>query len=217
MKIRGHRIELGEIEESLRQHRDVKDVVVVAREDVAGDKRLVAYCVLTPAAGLSAATDSAELRRHLQARLPEFMVPAQVVLLPALPLTPNGKVDRKALPAPEAWRGADTTPVVQLDNGLETLIATVWQQVLGVPRIGADDNFFDLGGHSLLVVQVLAQLREATGRDLPLTAMFRVPTVRALASYLQRGDHSNAQALDTSEERGSARRQMLQRRRSGHA
>ena len=155
VKIRGFRIELGEIEACLAEHAGVREAVVMAREDTSGDKRLVAYYTWAESsdqgeAGLGA-VNAEELRAHLAARLPEYMVPAAYVRLPALPLTPNGKLDRKALPVPEgeayAARGYEAP-----QGEIETTLAAIWADVLQVERVGRHDNFFELGGHSLLAV-----------------------------------------------------------------
>ncbi|HVZ73436.1 MAG TPA: amino acid adenylation domain-containing protein [Polyangia bacterium] len=162
VKIRGHRIELGEIETNLRELAGAREVVVVARADAPGDVRLVAY--MAGFAGAPPAT--AELRRGLRERLPEPMVPSAFVVLERLPLTPNGKIDRKALPAPSAVAGA-AAPVETADDGFvaprtptEQVIAGIWREVLGVPRVSVFDNFFDLGGHSLLSTQVVFQIEQ---------------------------------------------------------
>ncbi|MFP2933020.1 amino acid adenylation domain-containing protein, partial [Pyxidicoccus sp. 3LG] len=176
VKVRGFRIELGEIENVLRAHPAVKDAVVLAREDVPGDKRLVAYVV---------ATDStADLRAHAQQHLPEYMVPSAFVALPALPLNANGKVDRKALPAPDA-SAVRHNQYVAPSTPTETTLAEVFAQVLGVERVGAQDHFFELGGHSLLATRVVARIRAALGVELSVRAFFEAPTVAALAEHLQ--------------------------------
>jgi len=213
VKVRGHRIELGEIEERLREHPSVREAVVVAREDVPGDQRLVAYFVPRSGAGASAGSaDAAALRAHLGVKLPDFMVPSHFVSLAALPLTPNGKVDRKALPPPESAPAPADRAYSVPESELEQTLAKIWQESLNVPRVGLEDNFFDLGGHSLLVVQVLSKLREATGRQIPITDVFRYPTVRSLARALGGESSAQSSALSQSEERGAARRELLQRR-----
>ncbi|HKV13369.1 MAG TPA: beta-ketoacyl synthase N-terminal-like domain-containing protein, partial [Thermoanaerobaculia bacterium] len=170
VKIRGFRIELGEIETALLAHPQVEQAVVVARE-IAGSKSLVAYVV----------PEAAGLREHLRQLLPEHMVPAFFVALPALPLTPNGKVDRKALPAPVI----STQPAQGPLNGIEETVAAIWCEVLGVPRVGSEDNFFDLGGHSLLLPRVQTLLRDRLGREVSLVDLLTHSTVRALARYLE--------------------------------
>ncbi|WP_035057026.1 non-ribosomal peptide synthetase [Andreprevotia chitinilytica] len=178
VKLRGFRIELGEIEATLMALPGVRSAVVLAREDVPGDKRLVAYVV----ADAGQKIEVSALREQLGQRLPDYMVPAHFMLLDQLPLTPNGKVDRKALPAPE--RSNDTVNFVAPRNATETQLAAIWAEVLKLDRIGIHDNFFELGGHSLLATQVSSQLRRQLGRDLPLRQFFDHPTIAALATVL---------------------------------
>ncbi|MES2936877.1 MAG: non-ribosomal peptide synthase/polyketide synthase [Pseudomonadota bacterium] len=189
VKIRGLRIELGEIESVLAAQPGLRDAVVLAREDVPGDQRLVAY-LLAPA---GEAPKPAALRAALATQLPAYMVPAHYVLLEALPLTPNGKVDRKALPAPHAAgevpapSRADEPP----QGALETTLAALWAQLLDTPqaghgaRIGRHANFFALGGHSLLATRLVSRLRDALGIELPVRAVFEAPSIAQLAAVLQ--------------------------------
>ncbi|RKH40633.1 non-ribosomal peptide synthetase, partial [Corallococcus sp. AB050B] len=178
VKVRGFRIELGEIESCLLKHPAVHQAVVLAREDVPGDKRLVAYAV--PEAGAS--LDTTELRAFLKQHLPEYMVPSAFLVLEALPLNTNGKVDRKALPAPQG--GAVASTYVAPRNPTEAQLAAIWAAVLRVPQVGMKDSFFDLGGHSLLATQVVSRVRAAFSVELPLRALFESPTVEALAARL---------------------------------
>jgi acyl carrier protein len=181
VKIRGFRVEPGEIAATLAQHPDVRDGIVVAREDSTGDRRLVAYIV--PAAeALAPGVD--QLRGFLQARLPEHMIPSAFVVLDALPLTPSGKVDRRALPAPDQTR-AGLEALVTPRTPVEEAIAEIWMAVLKLERVGVHDNFFALGGHSLLATQVVARLRAAFGLELPLRALFETPTVGGLAERIE--------------------------------
>ncbi|HEX6371264.1 MAG TPA: amino acid adenylation domain-containing protein [Longimicrobium sp.] len=177
VKVRGFRIEPGEIEARLLEHPAVQAAVVLARQDVPGDRRLVAYCVA------DGAVEVDSLRAHLAERLPEHMVPAAYVRLEALPLSPNGKLDRGALPAPrgEAWaRHGYEAPMGETEQAL----AGIWAEVLGLERVGRRDNFFALGGHSLLAVQVIARVRQALGVDIPLAHVFSHPTAESLAARL---------------------------------
>ncbi|MCY1023460.1 non-ribosomal peptide synthase/polyketide synthase [Pyxidicoccus sp. MSG2] len=183
VKVRGYRIEPGEIEAILRTHASVKDAVVMAREDVPGDQRLVAYLVASGTSEL----DTSALRTALKERLPEYMVPSAMVVLPALPLNANGKVDRKALPAPQRAEVPAATLLAPRD-ALELQLVRLWESVLGVQPVGVHGNFFELGGHSLLAVRLMAAVREATGRHLPLAALFQAPTVEQLAALLRRED-----------------------------
>jgi len=176
VKIRGFRIELGEIEAVLNQHPAVQQTVVIAREDQAGDQRLVAYLVMH---------SQADLREFLKQQLPEYMIPSAFVLLEALPLTANGKIDRKVLPAPE-FSGAES--FVAPRTPAEKQLAEIWSQVLGVESVGIHDNFFELGGHSLLATQIIAKVREAFGVALPLRTLFQSPTVASLLEQLQDQD-----------------------------
>jgi amino acid adenylation domain-containing protein len=181
VKVRGFRIELGEIEAALLAHDLMRDCVVLAREDEPGDKRLVAYVV----AQAGSEPTAAELRAHLKERLPEYMVPSAFVMLEALPLSANGKVDRKALPAPNSSQSAADAYVAPRD-AVERALCEVWAEVLRVERVGVNDDFFALGGHSLLATQIVSRVKEATGFDLPLSALFERPTVAALAEGMER-------------------------------
>lgn len=210
VKVRGHRIELGEIEALLREQPGVREAVVVAREDVIGDKRLVGYVVLDQ----PMSDAEAVLRDALRVHLPEWMVPQHVVRLDALPLTPNGKTDRKQLPAPDVV--VSTQEFVAPASDLERVIAEVWQDVLRRPAVGTQDNFFDLGGHSLLTVRVQAALRERLGRVVPITDIFRFPTIRTLAARLSQdgaGAESDKAVTESAAERAEARRGALAKRR----
>ncbi|WP_438043180.1 amino acid adenylation domain-containing protein [Sorangium sp. So ce128] len=179
VKVRGFRIELAEIESALKRHPGVAEAVVVAREDRPGDKQLVAYVV--PAAG--APSSAALLKEHARELLPEYMVPAFVMLLDALPLNANGKVDRKALPPPDRSGAAES--FVAPRDALERDLAAIWAAVLGAERVGVRDDFFDLGGHSLLAVRLMAEIQARIGQRLPLAALFQGGTVERLAALLR--------------------------------
>jgi len=179
VKIRGFRIELGEIEAVLARHPAVRDAVVLARQDAGLDKRLVAYVV---AAGRQGELIE-QLKTHLRAKLPEYMVPAHYVLLDQLPLTPNGKTDRKALPAPDYGRREVERPFVAPRTATEETLAAVWAAVLGAPRVSIDDNFFELGGDSILTIQVIARCRRA-GLQLTPRDLAKQPTVAQLAQVI---------------------------------
>ncbi|MGZ4032930.1 MAG: amino acid adenylation domain-containing protein, partial [Tumebacillaceae bacterium] len=180
VKVRGFRIELGEIENVLQQHADVQESVVVVREDVPGDKRLTAYVVPKPAGQLQ----MQELRHFVKAQLPEYMVPALFMELAALPLTPNGKVDRRALPSPTGSRPELENEYVAPRNEIERTILAVWQEALGVEKVGMTDNFFDLGGHSILVIKVHSKLQEVLQRTFSIIQLFKYPTIDALTRFL---------------------------------
>jgi amino acid adenylation domain-containing protein len=181
VKVRGFRIELGEIEAALLRHPRVQEAVVTARRDDAGDPRLVAYLVV---AGATAAGD---LRSHLRAALPEYMVPAAFIPLDRMPLTASGKVDRRALPAPEEVRsaaGAETAFAAPRTR-TERRLAEAWREVLRLERVGLDDDFFELGGHSLLVTQLASRIRAAFGIELPMASVFESPTLAGLAARIE--------------------------------
>jgi amino acid adenylation domain-containing protein len=183
VKLRGFRIELGEIEAVLAEHREVRQAVVLAREDVPGDKRLVAYIVLSH----SEAASASELRAFLRAKLPEYMVPSAFVFLDAMPLTTNGKLDRKALAAPDQIKPELDQTFVASCTPVEQLLARIWAEVLKVEKVGSDANFFDLGGHSLKATQVISRVRQALQVDLPLRVLFEARTVAELALRIEQG------------------------------
>ncbi|NHC37938.1 non-ribosomal peptide synthetase [Scytonema millei] len=176
VKVRGFRIELGEVEAALRQHPQVREAIVIVREDKLGDRRLVAYVV--PSQSTASTND---LRLFLKDKLPEYMMPSAFVLLKQLPLTPNGKVDRQVLPAPDASRPDLADTFVAPRTPVEKSLVEIWAEVLRLERIGINDNFFDLGGHSLLVTQVVSRVRDAFEIELPLRDFFAAPTVADLA------------------------------------
>lgn len=184
VKIRGFRIELAEIETALVQHPLVRETVVVAREEASGEKRLVAYLVPQDESLLQKA-QLTDWRSFLSEKLPDYMIPASFVILPALPLTSNGKVNRQELPAPEEeQRNLDVRQTPR--TPIEEVIAGIWSQILNLEKIGIDDNFFELGGHSLLATQVASKIREALQVDLPLRSLFELPTVAALAEHIEK-------------------------------
>lgn len=212
VKVRGFRIELGEIETALAGHPAVREVVVVVRAGSADDKRLASYIV--PAN--SAKPTTGELRSFLKERLPEYMIPSSFTLLESMPLTPNGKVDRKALPQADASRPELESGYVTPQTEAQQSVAAIWQEVLGLEQVGLYDNFFDLGGHSLLLAQVLAKLREVFRQEINMLDLFRHTTVDALTSFLteeQRGETSTERGRDRGRTRKeSANRQRDQRR-----
>jgi acyl carrier protein len=180
VKVLGFRIELGETEAVLGQHPAVGETVVVAREDVPGGKRLVAYVVLNQ----EQAPTVSELRSFLQAKLPNYMIPSAFVLLDSLPLTPNGKVDRGALPPPNQTRPELERSFLAPCTPSEQLLTAIWAQILELDKIGVHDNFFDLGGHSLLATQIVSRIRETLQIELPLRRLFEKPTIAELAELI---------------------------------
>jgi amino acid adenylation domain-containing protein len=177
IKIRGFRIEPGEIESLLSQHPFVREAVVVVREAKPGDKRLVAYVAASPPV-----PTAAEVRSFLQPMLPDYMLPAAIVVLEKLPLTSNGKIDRRALPPPD--QPQTDKEFIAPRTKLERTVAGIWQELLGAKQVGLHDNFFEMGGHSLLLVQLHDRLQAVLGRHVPITTLFQHPTVSALTRHL---------------------------------
>ncbi len=196
VKIRGYRIELGEIETALNQLSSVKESSVVVRALSNGTKQLVAYCERTDT---SAEVSIAEMKAKLRQILPDYMVPSAIVMLEALPLNPNGKVDKRALPEPEAEHFA-ANEFVGARNDNEQALVEIWQEVLELDRVGVFDDFFDLGGHSLLINKVATRLKQKLGVELPLRTLFEVPTIAALAEILQSLSFSDADEQEWDEE-----------------
>jgi thioesterase domain-containing protein/acyl carrier protein len=181
VKVRGVRIELGEIEAALESHPAIGAAAAVARADGAGERRLVAYLVPRPGGEIP---EAEELRSFLAQRLPDAMLPTVMVELAALPLTPTGKLDRRALPAPEVERRLARELVAPRD-AVEIELVGIWEEVLAVRPVGVHDGFFDLGGHSLAAVRLMARIRASFGQDLPISLLFERPTVEALAVLLR--------------------------------
>ena len=179
VKIRGFRIELGEVEAALRQHPEVREAVVVVDEKD-GDKRLVAYLVPT-----SSTPSTTKLRTFLGEKLPEYMLPSAFVLLAEVPLTPHGKVDRRALPAPTNENIATAAEYVAPRTPLEKELADIWQQILGIERVGLRDNFFDVGGNSLSGMRVMAWIRSVLNLEVPISSLFQRSTIESLAMEIE--------------------------------
>lgn len=205
-KIRGFRIEPGEVEAALEQHPKISKAVVVVREDAPGDKRLVAYIL----AQSGQTVTSRELQHVLRLNLPDFMVPSAFVLMEAFPLTPNGKVDRGALPPPGSNRVESGDDYVAPRNQAEQIIARIWCDVLQLEKVGVHDNFFDLGGQSLLMLQVHGKLKEAFDKELTMLQMFGYPTVSALAEYFTQSPRQEPKShFRNIQERANKRREAL--------
>ncbi len=183
IKLRGHRIELGEIEIVIERHPEVLQAVVALQGEGNG-QQLIAYIKQ------SGAADTGSLRSWLQERLPDYMVPSVFIALEEIPLTPNGKVDRKRLPKPEASTREISTPMASPRNRVEEQLVQIWSEILGVNRVGVRDNFFDLGGHSLLLIRVHARLRHELDPDVAVIDLFRYPTIESMASWLNRRSQS---------------------------
>jgi hypothetical protein len=184
VKIRGFRIELGEIEVRLLQHPQVKEAVVIAREDVPGRKQLAAYIVTRPEAAKTEKPLAIALREYLDAILPDYMVPSFFEVLPALPQTPNGKINRKALPRPSGQSSRPDRPYVAPRDETETKLAEIWQQVLGRDKVGIHDPIFEIGGDSLLIFQITARAN-AAGLPVALRQVFQLRTIAELAAALK--------------------------------
>jgi amino acid adenylation domain-containing protein len=200
VKVHGFRIEPGEVEAALRRHPGVRECAVVVREDVGGDRRLVAYVVPAPGYGTRSMADAgaslsaagatlpAALREHLRERVPEYMVPSAFVELGSLPTTPNGKLDRAALPAPE--HGGAQLEADEPRDYLEVQLIQLWEEVLGVEMIGATQSFFDLGGSSLLALPLFAKINRLLRCDLPVSTLFAGATVRQMAEAIREQQHA---------------------------
>lgn len=203
VKLRGFRIELGEIETTLTQHPKVQEAVVIAREDHPGDKRLAAYLVA------KSKEKEHDLRPFLKEKLPDYMIPATLTWLDTLPLNPNGKIDRQALPQPEESPLSFSQSVPQ--TPIEQSIVTLWQAALHREKIGIHDNFFDLGGNSLLLVKIYSQLVQLFKQEISVMTLFRYPTVHALAHYLE--SHAEASPVTSYEDRVQKQKQVRHQRR----
>ena len=191
VKIRGFRVELGEIEAALARHAAVRQSVVMATGDGAGDARLIAYV----AASSDARPTSNDLREFLRKELPDYMVPHLFVMLKSLPLMANGKVDRRALPSPEQAEAGKETVFVGPRTPAEEAIASIWAEVLKVSKVSIHDNFFNLGGHSLLITQVVARLRKVFKVELPLRSLFESPTIAQLAERIEAAEREEADRM----------------------
>ena len=210
VKIRGNRIELGEIEVLLSQQPSVCQAVVLAREDLPGDQRLVAYVTANREHKIS----EIELRDYLKQKLPDFMIPSHFITLRDFPLTPNQKTDRKALPSPSKLVTKPGVSYVPPTNRLQQTIKEIWQEVLGVSRVGINDNFFELGGHSLLIIKVYYHIRNIIDCELSITDMFRFPTINTLSEYISEGvSQKDSDDITKVTAQAQARKSAIMRRR----
>ena len=188
VKIRGFRIELGEIESLINQHPQIKESIVIVREDIPGNKRIVAYMVAQPEQQIN----YQELSEYLSQQLPNYFLPSAYVILDYLSLTPNGKLDRKALPIPEYSLKTDND-FVSPRTQTEIVLANIWSQILGLERVSINDNFFALGGHSLLIVQVINQITRELSVEISLRQVFQTPVLAELAQIIDNTDQKNSQ------------------------
>jgi acyl carrier protein len=183
VKIRGFRIELGEIEEAVRRHANIRDVVIAACGKVPGGKTLVAYVV--PGDGF----DKESLMLYLRGKLPEYMVPAAIVELDRLPLTSSGKIDKQSLPDPDL-SSLSGGHYVAPRTRLEQTLAEIWQELLGIERVGIHDDFFELGGHSLLATRIVSAIRKKIEVEFAVRTFFQLPTIELMAQYISVHQHN---------------------------
>ncbi len=184
VKIRGFRIELGEIESALAQYQTIRDNVVIVREDSPGDKRIISYIIRQE----EMETDISELRMFLKTKVPEYMVPSSFVFIGQFPLTPNGKIDRKALPKPEDTQLESKSIYVEPQTEMERKLERIWCEILKLKRIGTDEGFFDIGGHSMLAVTLMIKIEKELGIRIPLATLFNHSTIREMADFFEKKD-----------------------------
>ena len=205
VKLRGFRIELGEIESILETHPDVDQAVALIREETSGDKRLVAYITLQAGRHFS----EIELRRHLKKNLPEYMLPSIFVKMDSMPLTHNGKIDRKSLPHPEMKRPELAQEFILPQSEVEKIVTRLWSKTLKIDTIGIDDNFFDLGGDSLLSVQIVMLLEKEIKTEVPVVKFFQYPTIRSFAEYIEKKRSPQPPSQNKFETRALLQRKVL--------
>ena len=215
VKIRGFRIEPGEIEKQLLTHEKIKEAVVVDIERGPGDRYLCAYIVYREVGSKPAGAGVLDLKEFLLNKLPEYMIPSYFISIERIPLGSSGKVDRRALPLPD--RKIDTgVRFVAPRSEVEKIISRIWQEVLELERVGVNDNFFDLGGNSLKIIQATTKLKEALKRDIPMTLPFRYPSISALAQYLSKEESEGVDRPKIRQEertRGKSKQKILKERR----
>ena len=218
VKVRGFRIELGEIEAALLEHSQVREAIAIVRENERGDRRLLAYVTVN---GDNSQLSSNELRESVSRRLPEYMVPNAVFVLERLPLTANGKIDRQALAELNDVRPETVAPYQPPRNELERQIAAAWMGALKIDKVGVDQNFFDLGGHSMLLAQVHLRLQGILGREFALVDFFKYPTVGLLARFIsdEAGEETSAEEIEarTDERKDKLRKQRQTRQKARSA
>jgi len=207
VKIRGYRIELGEIEALLRQFTGVAEAVVVAHKAQDGDQQLVAY--VSPAGQVE--LDHTVLREHLRKTLPAYMVPTQIRILEEMPLSPNGKVNRKALPSPESSAPEQVAVMSTPQSEMEQLVSSVWQKILQMDTIDINQNFFDLGGHSMKMAQVQTALSQKLNQKVPLADLFQYPTIHTLAAHLGNGSDKNTNTKEIPRKQREGQRNIRER------
>lgn len=207
VKIRGFRVELSEIESTLGRHPFLRDAVVIA-QDAGGEKRILAYVVARP----GRAPTTGELRSFLRRELPEYMMPSAFIVIDALPLTPNGKLDRAALPAPDGLRPSLEVDYAPPRTTLEQNITMIWQEVLKVETVGIHDNFFDLGGHSLRIIQLRNKLQSILGKEISIVELFTYPTVNSLAEHISIGAGQPPPGGSSSEDISARKGSRIRRR-----
>jgi non-ribosomal peptide synthetase component F len=206
VKVRGFRIELGEVEAILAQHNAVKQTAVTIKTDHSGNSRLIAYLVT------DTAVTREELKQFLSEKLPNYSIPSAYIFLDTLPLTPSGKVDRRSLPEPQIARSQLSKAYTPPTSTLEQQIADIWQHLLQVDKVGIHDNFFDLGGHSLLIVQARSRLETLLNRQIPLVTLFQYPTIETLATYLNQ-ESSTSSHLQATANRAQKRADLMAKQR----
>lgn len=209
VKVRGFRIELGEIEAVLNRHETVQAALVITREDVAGERGIVAYVV--PRSG--AAVTPVELREYLQQRMPKHMLPSHFILLGEIPLTGSGKADLRRLPSPEQVRRSTGSNHAEPSSELEQAIAGIWRDVLQIDEVGLDDNFFELGGHSLLMIQIQNKLQKVLAREISMVELFHYPTISALAQHLETPKAEESVSPSIADKAQQQRLALLQQKR----
>ncbi|MDP4183345.1 MAG: beta-ketoacyl synthase N-terminal-like domain-containing protein, partial [Bacillota bacterium] len=194
VKIRGFRIELGEVETVLNQNSCIRECVVLAREVLKGEKSLVAY-IIPQSKVQEDNLEPGKLREYLKGKLPDYMIPSYFVIMDSFPMTPNGKIDRKAMPLPQSSSNRLKNDFIAASNEIEINISKIWKEVLGIEAVGMNDNFFDLGGHSLLLAKVRSKMAKEFKKDISMLDLFNYPTIKSLAKFIEKGEEDKALIL----------------------